>query len=233
MENSNRKQLIRTTLLLVLLVVVVCPPLYFFVDVPAAHYARYDLSRSFVDMVKKTTNLDDYITTICIVLGLYALLRQKNKGRFQKFIFPPLASLYAGIWTHVLKWPLGRWRPKALFEHDMYGFEPFGPIKAGLTEHFGIHTAFCDAYPFARTGILISFPSGHTSSMMGLMAAIAILQPKYRWPCFILAVLFGSARVIESAHYPSDVAGGLVVGYLAAHWLRHLLTKRNWLPAEL
>ncbi len=233
MEENDSRKLVRTTVLLLLLMAVAGPLLYFFVDIDAANWARNDLSRPFVETVYKTENLDDYITITCIVLGLYALLRQKNKGRFQKFIFPPLSALFAGILTHLLKWPLGRWRPKALFEHDMYGFELFGPIKASLAKGLGMHFSFCDAHPFARSGLLISFPSGHTSSMMGLMTAISILQPRYRWPCFALGILFGSTRVIESAHFPSDVLGGLIVGYLAAHWLRRILLKRNWIPNDI
>lgn len=230
MEN-NRKRPALAAAIILFLIGVVCPLLYVYVDIPAAEYARNQLPRSFVDAVNKTTNLDDYINYTCVVIGLYALLRLKNKARFQMFIFPPLASLSAGILTHLVKWPVGRWRPKALFKHDMYGFEFLGPIKAGLHQHFGVHSAFCDAYPFARSGLLISFPSGHTSSMMGIMTAIAILKPKYRWPCFVVAVLFGSARVIEGAHFPSDVIGGLIAGYLGAHLLRRILLRKNWLPA--
>jgi membrane-associated phospholipid phosphatase len=230
MEDNNRTQLLRTTVILGLLMAIAGPLMYFFVDVEAANWARHDLSRPFVDAVKKTGNLDDCINAACMVMGLHALLRLRNKGRFQQFIFPPLSALYAGILTHLLKWPLGRWRPKALFQHDMYGFEWFGPVKASLYKEFGVHSAFCDAHPFARSGLLISFPSGHSSSMMAVMTAIAILQPRYRWPCFALGILFGTTRVIESAHYPSDVLGGLILGYLAAHWLRRILVKRNWLP---
>lgn len=232
MASVNKVSFTRTAVILLLLLAVGGPLLYWFVDINAANYVHDQLSESFVDMVKKTSNLDDYINIACVASALYALLRLKNKCLFQKFIFPPLSALYAGILTHLLKWPLGRWRPKALLKHDMFGFEFLGPIKVGLHDHFGVHSSFYDAYPFASSGILISFPSGHSSSMMAIMTAIAILQPKYRWPCFVLAILFGLTRVIESAHYPSDVLGGLVLGYLAAHWLRYILVKRNWLPND-
>lgn len=223
------RRLAGRTAFLLLMVIAVFPLLYLFVDVVAAEYVRYQISSGVVQLVKRTSNYDDYINISCVGMALYAWFRMKNQMRARWLLLPPMASLLSGVLTHMLKWPLGRWRPKDYFDHQMFGFEFMGPVKVFLFKHLGIHSIFCDLHPFARSGRLISFPSGHTSSMMGIMAAIAMLNPKFRWPCFIAAIFFGIARVIEGAHYCSDILGGLVLGYLSAHWLRYLLVNRGWL----
>ena len=69
-----------------------------------------------------------------------------------------------------------------------------------------------------------SFPSGHTSGSFSAMFAL------YRWvpkkigiPALILAGLVAISRLYVGVHYPTDVLGGLVVGFICSVWAYHLV----------
>ncbi len=59
-----------------------------------------------------------------------------------------------------------------------------------------------------------SFPSGH-SAIMSVYAS-ALLLIKSRWTFFFIlwALLVGYSRVYVGVHYPIDVLGGLVLGFI-------------------
>lgn len=61
-----------------------------------------------------------------------------------------------------------------------------------------------------------SFPSGHTTSAMAAMTGLFFTtNKKVSWTAFIFAVVMGITRIYLCVHFPSDVLGGLVVGFIA------------------
>ncbi|MFJ4366694.1 phosphatase PAP2 family protein [Streptomyces chartreusis] len=76
-----------------------------------------------------------------------------------------------------------------------------------------------------------SFPSGHTTAAVAFTAAVAPAWPAAGALCAIPATVVAVERVQSGAHYPSDVAAGVVIR-LASAWLtRHVpaLLLRRWL----
>lgn len=63
-----------------------------------------------------------------------------------------------------------------------------------------------------------SFPSGHTLVAMAIAASIWFSGNRKvgGWLMFI-AVLIGFSRVGAGVHYPTDILGGLFVGFIAAY----------------
>ena len=62
-----------------------------------------------------------------------------------------------------------------------------------------------------------SFPSGHTTLAFAVaFIAYRILPKRYSIPALCMAVLIAFARLYLGVHYPTDVLGGLCVGYIAA-----------------
>ncbi len=61
-----------------------------------------------------------------------------------------------------------------------------------------------------------SFPSGHTTSAMAVMTGLFFTtNKKVSWTAFLFAIVMGITRIYICVHYPSDVVGGLIVGFIA------------------
>lgn len=60
-----------------------------------------------------------------------------------------------------------------------------------------------------------SFPSGHTADAVAAARAVTRAVPQAALPAAAFAVLAAIAQPLRAAHYPSDVAAGGVIGFLA------------------
>jgi undecaprenyl-diphosphatase len=61
-----------------------------------------------------------------------------------------------------------------------------------------------------------SFPSGHTAGAFTVAFFFYTFYPIFFIPMLILASLIGFSRIYLGLHYPSDVIGGVVLGYVSA-----------------
>jgi len=60
-----------------------------------------------------------------------------------------------------------------------------------------------------------SFPSGHTCLAFAMATALAVYIPQWRLVFFLIATGVGVDRLLEGAHYMSDVVAGAGFGVLA------------------
>ena len=61
-----------------------------------------------------------------------------------------------------------------------------------------------------------SFPSGHTTLAFSVAFIICRILPKrYSIPAFLIAALVAFSRLYMGVHYPTDILGGICVGYVA------------------
>ncbi len=80
----------------------------------------------------------------------------------------------------------------------------------------------------AHTESEFSFPSGHTTSAMAAMTGLFFTtNKKVSWTAFIFAVVMGITRVYICVHYPSDILGGLLVGFLAG-LISYIIINAIW-----
>jgi membrane-associated phospholipid phosphatase len=108
-------------------------------------------------------------------------------------------ALSGGLLANVAKLLVGRTRPRNL---------EF--IATNVME------TFTDLLPLGHGGSAAqSFPSAHTATATGLAVALAALYPRGRWWFAALAAMVAVHRVETSAHYPSDVCAGAIVGWFA------------------
>ena len=62
-----------------------------------------------------------------------------------------------------------------------------------------------------------SFPSSHSACAMAMSVALSLMYPQAAVTFWALALLCAGLRYVLDAHWPSDVLGGVALGYGAAH----------------
>jgi len=140
------------------------------------------------------------------VIGFILWRTKKMSGKFLSLwrasiqIFASVAC--AGLFTDIMKRLFARARPVEFLQHGIYGFFHWHEVFGHDTHHFQ------------------SFPSGHATTMMSLATAITLMLPeKYRWariPLFVFIGIIAASRIMVTAHYPSDVIAGTIIGIWGA-----------------
>ena len=117
------------------------------------------------------------------------------------FVF--LAVGAPGLFVAIVKRVIGRARPYV--DHGPHPFE--------------FHPFWTAAYA--------SMPSGHTTTVFSILVAFGSLWPRGRTVLWIYAIAILVSRVVVSAHYPSDVVAGAVVGTVGALLVRRWFALRR------
>jgi undecaprenyl-diphosphatase len=71
------------------------------------------------------------------------------------------------------------------------------------------------------------FPSGHTTTAFALASALGVFFPKLRIYLLGVASLVGLSRIYVGAHYPADVLGGAVLGYLTGLFSAWIILRQK------
>lgn len=139
------------------------------------------------------------ISLAVLTAGFFAV--KVKKYRLQALFFILLIALGPGLIVNViLKDNFGRARPRELVE-------------------FGGKYSFTQVWQLGNTGKNSSFPSGHASIAFYLIAPWFLLRSKKRPLALTFLILglssgsiVGAARILQGAHFLSDVlwAGGIV-----------------------
>jgi membrane-associated phospholipid phosphatase len=172
-----------------------------------AHDLKNAMHRARWPVIAKWPGHFGYCTLpVAIIVGLMTGYRWRGASLVL------LSGIFAGLLYTIAKWCAGRTRPfpsKGLIETPF----TFHPFARGIS---GLWTAENQA-----------FPSGHTCLAFSTAAALAMMFPRGRVVFFAVASLTGFERVLEGAHYPSDVVAGAGLGILAAA-ITDWMLKRLW-----
>jgi membrane-associated phospholipid phosphatase len=130
------------------------------------------------------------------------------ESRYRSFAhaagFFVLSGAASGIVGNLVKFGVGRYRPRALFDQGIYGFSPFN-----------------------TDWVTNSFPSGHSQAAFAAMTALVVILPRYDLLWLLIAVLVAVSRVATSVHYLSDVAMGSYLGIAGTVLLHRLYLARG------
>jgi membrane-associated phospholipid phosphatase len=130
--------------------------------------------------------------------------RIKTACRLLLYFFMTIGT--ASILVHLLKFVIGRARPELLIDMGAYSLTPF-----------------------TGDNLYESFPSGHSAAAGSFFGAFMMLIPRFRFVFMGLALVIGVSRVIVGAHYPSDVAAGLLLGTWTAMAFAFIFARSQWL----
>lgn len=153
--------------------------------------------------------MGNYWFTLIIALFLVA----SSRHRLYAAIALLLSGALGGLLYLLIKWIAGRYRP--VIRIDPFGFSPFPGGLGGLFQEKGL-----------------GFPSGHACLAFASAMTLTLALPKWNWLWFLLAAIVGAERVLENAHYLSDVVAGAGIGALCGWVVWNLVQARRRLGAE-
>jgi len=137
-----------------------------------------------------------FLGTWWLVALLWALVpapAPRSRGALLLVAAPTLAVPLADL----LKLVLRRERPGDL--EALYHFRPWSE------------------QPWSSSGL--GLPSSHAAVAFAGATVLALLVPRWRWPLGLLAAGCALTRVLDRAHFLSDVVAGALVGVVLALWL--------------
>lgn len=186
-----------------LLIVSFCILSYFFLDRPLALWVHFEVTHTtphnllFV-LAQNITQLGKS-TIYLIVLALCILCFKfiwKNRSALRISIFLLATIIIPSLVCNLFKFILGRTRPTLLFSDQLYSFT-----------FFQFHAAH------------MSFPSGHSTMITGLMLGLCFVYNRY-WIMFMSAALIiATSRIFVTAHFLSDVVAGMYLSILIVPWV--------------
>ena len=142
-----------------------------------------------------------------VVIGVVVVVLDAR--RWRTIVAALLAVLVAGLLANIAQGAIGRLRPNQ------------------ATTHLAFAPLFAELWGKER----VSFPSGEAATALALACVLTRLFPRW-WPLFYAAgTLAAAARLVNGAHYLSDVAAGALLGILVAHFVFRALQNRLEKPA--
>jgi hypothetical protein len=180
-----------------------------YLDQPIAHYF-HDL-----DDTNPSLSLMQWVTQLGLG-GLYlgplfvfaVFFRYVNRHKIweRRCWFLWLCVLLPSLVCIALKVMFGRARPELLFTEQLYGF-----------------------YGFKTQVTYWSFPSGHTTTVMGFAFGLAALFSRYCYLFIVLGLAIVLSRVMLTFHYFSDVLVATYLALLEVGFLTWYFRRQTWL----
>jgi len=175
---------------------------YFFLDIPTTLWFASLKETGFYRSFKLITRMGESQWYLAAGLLCYLLLRKAKPSAASAGLLLFSSVALSGLSADLIKFLLGRARPKLYFREAIYGFDFF------RLEH-----------------AWISFPSGHSATAFSVASTLCLLFPRYRIVFFLWATLIALSRIATTQHYLSDVLAGSLLGAASTAFLYHRYFK--------
>ena len=163
------------------------------IDAPLAAWVHNGNSPSPLNKVCGLSEAMGHGMGVLLIAIVMATLDPSNRHRLPRIL---VAALGSGLLANICKLALARTRPNHFEFHLQSSLDSFGPWLPMLGN------------PSWNQG----FPSSHAATAAGLAIVLSCIYPRGRVLFPVLAVLAGMQRVLEEAHFASDVFWGAAVG---------------------
>lgn len=167
----------------------------FAIDIPIATYAKRPPPRWFSEFLEIAETFGNGYGVATIVVGVLVL----DPSRRRQFPVLLAGTLGSGILSNIIKLVFVRTRPREIESLPETVWATFGGL-----------------WSLSSGNAAQSFPSSHTATAVGLAVILSEFYPRGRWYFTALAILVGMQRIQVSAHFPSDVFAGAIVGWCTA-----------------
>lgn len=165
------------------------------IDVALFYFVNHSLANPLFDkFFVFITEVDNWYLLYITVLGI-AIVYGGRKGRIAAAGAVILITISDQFSSFVLKDLFTRVRP------------------CNVLPDVRILTGCSDSY---------SFPSSHAVNNFAMFLYFSIIYPNLKWVLFVTAFMVALSRVYVGRHYPSDVAGGAVIGMAIGYVLSYL-----------
>ena len=155
--------------------------------------------------------------------SLFYLINRGLENRFFDFLMPVLSNIsyfripLGLLWLCLLVWGGRKGRIVALLSLVLL---LFSDSMSYLLKLLVQRPRPCHVLPhvhlLAGCSRSFSFPSNHASNVFALGAYFAFFYRRLLAPALIIFLAVGLSRIYLGVHYPSDVAGGAIVGLVCA-----------------
>lgn len=151
------------------------------------------------------------VRVMLLVVWLFLIIRGGKRGRTAALLCVLILVASDQLSSFVIKPLVSRPRPC----HEVGGM----PVLEGVRL-------------LVNCGSGKSFPSSHAVNNFAMATLFAFYYRRWSWAFFTWAMLVGLSRVAVGVHYPSDIAGGAIIGILVAAAVIALWTilQRRYFP---
>jgi membrane-associated phospholipid phosphatase len=144
----------------------------------------------------------NYITLFALLIVYFRYVKPWVVAEARTWFLAACVVLSTSVCL-VLKVLLGRARPELLFQDHLYGF-------------FGLKTH----------AVFWSFPSGHTTTVMSMVAGLSLIFPRGLYAWLTLGILVLGSRIALTKHFLSDVLAAWGLAFLVV-WCLYGWLKRK------
>ncbi len=185
---------------------------FLYVDRPLAamiYVYPHELARLILTGLTLSGKSSIYLIALFLLALLFQYGFHKKQLAYNTW-FLWCCVFFPNVMCLILKISFGRARPSLLFEQQTHGF-----------------------YGFSKEPTYWSFPSGHTTTIMGLMLGLCVLFPRRSWVFLTIGLLVALSRILLLYHHFSDVFIAAYLAVIEVGLLLFLFRRRGLLASDV